>query len=120
MQETRVHFVSQEDPLEKELATHSSILEKSHGQRILEGYSLWAHKRVGHDLATQQQQQTGLWEIDTCLPFVLPSISAFFLFLSFALVPTLCKVLLLLSDLSLSLSIMNLPVLQISIHLRAP
>ena len=26
MQETQVHFLSQEDPLEKEMATHSSIL----------------------------------------------------------------------------------------------
>ena len=27
---------------------------KSHGQRILVGYSLWGHKRVGHDWATEQ------------------------------------------------------------------
>ena len=24
------------------------------------GYRLWGHKRVGHDLATKQQQHTGL------------------------------------------------------------
>ena len=30
---------------------------KSHGQRSLAGYSLWGHKRVGHDLVTKQQQQ---------------------------------------------------------------
>ena len=30
---------------------------KSHGQRGLACYSLWGHKRVGHDLATKQQQQ---------------------------------------------------------------
>ena len=29
---------------------------KSHGQRNLVGYSPWGCKRVGHDLATQQQQ----------------------------------------------------------------
>ena len=29
---------------------------KSHGQRILVGYSPWGHKRVRHDLATKQQQ----------------------------------------------------------------
>ena len=29
---------------------------KSHGQRSLAGYSPWDHKRVGHDLATKQQQ----------------------------------------------------------------
>ena len=30
---------------------------KSHGQRRLVGYSLWAWKRVGWDLVTKQQQQ---------------------------------------------------------------
>ena len=30
---------------------------KSHGQRSLEGYSLWCRKRVGHDLGTKQQPQ---------------------------------------------------------------
>ena len=29
---------------------------KSHGQRSLVGYSPWGGKRVGHDLATEQQQ----------------------------------------------------------------
>ena len=31
---------------------------KSHGQRSLVGYSPWGHKRVGHHLATKQQQYT--------------------------------------------------------------
>ena len=31
---------------------------KSHGQRSLIGYSPWGRKRVGHDLATKQQQRT--------------------------------------------------------------
>ena len=30
---------------------------KLQGQRSLAGYSPWGHKRVRHDLATQQQQQ---------------------------------------------------------------
>ena len=30
---------------------------KSHGQRDLAGYSPWGGKRVGHKLATKQQQQ---------------------------------------------------------------
>ena len=30
---------------------------KSHGQRRLEGYHPWGHKRVGHDLAAKQEQQ---------------------------------------------------------------
>ena len=35
----------QEDPLEKEMATHSSILAwEIHGQRSLAGYSPWVHK----------------------------------------------------------------------------
>ena len=39
-----------EDPLEKEMATHSSILAgKFRGQRNLVGYSPWGHKRVRHD-----------------------------------------------------------------------
>jgi len=50
MQETQVLSLGQEDPVEKEMATHSSILVwRSHGQRSLEGYSSWCYKRVGHD-----------------------------------------------------------------------
>ena len=41
MQETWVRSLGREDPLEKEMATHSSTLAmgKSHGQRRLVGYS---------------------------------------------------------------------------------
>ena len=47
---------SQENPLEKEMATHPSILAgKFHGQRSLVGYSPWCHKTVRHNLATKQQ-----------------------------------------------------------------
>ena len=36
-----------EDPLEKEMATHSSILAgESHGQRSLASYSPWGHKEL--------------------------------------------------------------------------
>ena len=31
---------------------------KSHGQRSLGSYSPWGHTRVGHNLATKQQQQS--------------------------------------------------------------
>ena len=42
MQETWVLSLGQEDPLEKEMATHSSILAwEIHGQRSLAGYSPW-------------------------------------------------------------------------------
>ena len=41
--ETWVPSPCQEDPLEKEMATHS-LPGKSHGQRSLVGYSPWGHK----------------------------------------------------------------------------
>ena len=45
MQETQAWFLGQEDPLEKGMATHSSILpEESHAQRSLVGYSPWVHE----------------------------------------------------------------------------
>ena len=45
MQETRVRFLGWEDPLEKEMAIHSSTLPgKSHGWRSLIGYSPWGCK----------------------------------------------------------------------------
>ena len=45
MQETWVWFLGQEDPLEKEMATHSSVLPwRIHGQRSLTGYGPWGLK----------------------------------------------------------------------------
>ena len=42
MQEMQVLSLGWEDPLEKEMRTHSSILAwKIHGQRTLVGYSPW-------------------------------------------------------------------------------
>ena len=50
MQEMQVQFLDQKDPLEEEMATHSSILAWGfHGQGSLEGNSPWGLKRVGHD-----------------------------------------------------------------------
>ena len=47
MQETRVQSLGLEDPLEKEMATHSSILPgEFHGQRRLAGYSPRGCKEV--------------------------------------------------------------------------
>ena len=70
MQEMWVWSLGQEDPLVKEMATHSSILffffffftpvflpGESHGQRSLTAYTPQGHKRVGHLLVTKQQQQ---------------------------------------------------------------
>ena len=54
---TRVQSLSWEDPLEKEMATPSSILAgKSHGQKSLAGYKQWGCKKLGQDLATKQLQ----------------------------------------------------------------
>ena len=45
MQETWVWSLGQEDPLEKEMAIHPSILTKeSHEQRSLAGYGPWGLK----------------------------------------------------------------------------
>ena len=45
MQEIRVQSLRLEDPLEKEMAIHSSILAgKSHRWRNLAGYSPWGHR----------------------------------------------------------------------------
>ena len=45
VQEMMVRLLGGEDPLEKEVATHSSILSgKSQGQRSLAGYSPWGRK----------------------------------------------------------------------------
>ena len=46
----RVWSLGQEDPLEKEMANHSSILPgESHGQRSLVGYSPRGSQRVRHN-----------------------------------------------------------------------
>ena len=48
MQETWALSLGQEDPLEKGMATHSSILPgEFHGQRSLAGYSPWGWKASG-------------------------------------------------------------------------
>ena len=45
MQETQFRSLGQEDPLEKGMAIHSSIIAReSHGQRYLAGYILWGPK----------------------------------------------------------------------------
>ena len=45
MRETRVRPLGQEDPLEKEMAIHSSTIAwKNHGQRSLVSYRPWGRK----------------------------------------------------------------------------
>ena len=46
MRETRVQSLGQEDPLEKESATHSSTHAWFHGWRSLVGYSTWGRKEL--------------------------------------------------------------------------
>ena len=61
IQEVWVRFLGQEDPLEKEMVTHSNIL--SWEVTWTEGpsglYSTWGRRRVGHDLVTKQQTIDG-------------------------------------------------------------
>ena len=58
MQEMSVWSLGREDPLEKEMATHSQFLHgKPYEQRSLAGYSPWDHKRVWHNLATKHQHK---------------------------------------------------------------
>ena len=58
----RVRFLGQEDPLEKEMATHSSILAWripwTEEPSMLQSLRL---QRAGHDWAIKQQQQQSLW-----------------------------------------------------------
>ena len=56
MQEIQVQSLGWEDPLEGEMATHSTILVwEIPWTGGLEGYSPWGHKRVGHDLEKNKQ-----------------------------------------------------------------
>ena len=52
-----IKSLAQEDPLEKEMTTHSSITAwEFHGQRSLVGYSPWGHKESDTTEAKKQQQ----------------------------------------------------------------
>ena len=67
MQETWVQCLGREDPLEKEMAAHFSIIAWGvHGQRTLAGYSPWGCNRVEQNLSTKQQQYNtyvGIYEV---------------------------------------------------------
>ena len=73
MQETWVQSLGQEDPLEKGMATHSSILAgEFHGQSSLADYSSWGYKEsdmskrlsntlcVSHSVVSDSLQLHGL------------------------------------------------------------
>jgi len=58
VQEIQDRSLDGEDPQEKKMTTHSSILAleiSGTGEPV--GYSSWGHKRVGEDLGTEEQQQ---------------------------------------------------------------
>ena len=58
MQETWVLFLGWEDPLEEEMATHSSILAwKISRTEETSGLESTESQRVGHDLVTEQKQE---------------------------------------------------------------
>ena len=57
MQETRVQPLGREDPLEKEMATHSSILAWKIPWTEEPGGLQWGGKRSRQDLVATQQQQ---------------------------------------------------------------
>ena len=59
IQETWVRSLGQEDPLEKEMATHSSILAWGiPPTEEPEGLQSMGLQGIGHNLVTRQQQQT--------------------------------------------------------------
>ena len=54
-QEMWLQSLGQEDPLEKKMAIHSSILAwETSWTEELDGLQSRVHKRVGHDLVTKQ------------------------------------------------------------------
>ena len=66
MQEMEVWCLGWKDPLEEEMATHSSILVgKSHGQRSLAGYSLWSHNSdtTEHMTVSRSMLQMALFHV---------------------------------------------------------
>ena len=64
-QEMRVRPLGWEDSLEKEMATHSSILAWEIPWSLA-GHSPCGCKRIKHDLATKQQQQQ-------CTEYIVPA-----------------------------------------------
>ena len=67
VQETRFQSLGWEDPLEKEVATRSSILAwKIPWTEKPGGLQSMGLQRVGHDLATKEQQQTTIYEHLLC------------------------------------------------------
>ena len=61
MQVTQVQSLSWEDPMEKEMATHSNILDwEIPWTEEPGGLHPWGHKELGHSLVTKQQCWTSI------------------------------------------------------------
>ena len=76
-QETWVPSLGEDDPLEKGMATHSSILAgESHGQRSLAGCSPWGHKDsdTTEQLTHRPSQETPLPETSCSALALLPCV----------------------------------------------
>ena len=63
MQETWVQSLGQEDPLEKRMATHTSILAWPIPQKRLVSYSPWGHKELGTTEQLNTAHSLDLWEV---------------------------------------------------------
>ena len=62
MQETWIRSLGQAGPLEKEMATHSSVLAWEIPWTVEPGSpQSMGSQRVGHNLATKEQQQLLYW-----------------------------------------------------------
>ena len=67
MQEMWVQSLDQQDPLEEEMAAHSSILTwEIHGQRRLAGYSPWCHRVLSKWTLCWLQEKRGGLESKAC------------------------------------------------------
>ena len=71
-QETRVQSLGQEDPLEKEMATHSSILawRIPVDKRTLVGYSPWGHRELDTTKHTLMQRAPGSSDLCSAVTFL--------------------------------------------------
>ena len=86
-QKTQFQSLGGEDPLEKEMATHSIILPgKSYGQQSLVGYLFTGSQRVGHDWVTEQ---IGITYITISVQHIAILLSILFLSSSVMLKPKL-------------------------------
>ena len=72
-QETLVQSLGQEEPLEKEMATHSSIAWESHGQRSLAGPIPWGRKVLDTTEQLTQAMLRGTEQEERLEPRPLPS-----------------------------------------------